>query len=208
MNIIWRTPSLKKGYSLSLTGILGSTLSFGLLSAAALAADPSFDCAKAEGEVEKMICKNAELATLDQQLAEVYKAALEKAPKDELKTLKAFQRGWVKGRNDCWKAQDVNNCVLFSYESRITELQIAYGDFVVPEPVNYSCEGGDSITAIFYKDTQLPAAVLTRIPNQVVAMLNPSASGSKYEGQNVTFWTKGDDAMVTWDSEGFTCQAQ
>ena len=195
-------------YSLTLIGIIGTTLSFSILPTVTLATEPSFDCAKADGRVEEMICRDDRLATLDQQLAEVYKTALEKAPKDELKTLKAFQRGWVKGRNDCWKAQNVNKCVHFSYESRITELQIAYGDLVVPEPVTYSCEGSDLITAVFYQDTALPAVVLTRIPNQVVALLSPAGSGAKYEGQNVIFWTKGSDAMVTWNGEEFTCQLQ
>jgi uncharacterized protein len=176
-----------------------NALAWGLTLAAApaLAAQPSFDCAKAAGDVEELICQDDELAALDRTMAETYDAALKKAPPEEIKTLKAFQRGWIKGRDDCWKAEDLRACVQANYETRITELQIAYGDQVVPEPVLYTCEDGATITAVFYQDTQRPAAVLTRIPEQVVAFLSPAGSGSKYEGGNVTFWTRGEDAMVT-----------
>ena len=42
----------------------------------ALGAQPSFDCAKAEGAVEALICKDADLAALDLKLSEVYGMAL------------------------------------------------------------------------------------------------------------------------------------
>jgi uncharacterized protein len=73
--------------------------------AATLAEGPTFDFAKAQGEVEKLICSDASLAALDRKLDEVYKAATAKA-KGKLGTqLREEQRGWVKGRNDCWKAK-------------------------------------------------------------------------------------------------------
>ena len=46
---------------------------------AALADGPTFNCAKAQGEVEKLICSDASLAALDRQLDQVYKAATAKA---------------------------------------------------------------------------------------------------------------------------------
>jgi len=39
------------------------------------------------------------------------------------KALKAEQRGWVKGRDDCWKRSDVRGCVAGEYRSRIAELK-------------------------------------------------------------------------------------
>lgn len=47
--------------------------------ARAQAAGPAFDCAKALGEVETLICKDAGLAVLDRTLDGVSKAALAKA---------------------------------------------------------------------------------------------------------------------------------
>jgi uncharacterized protein len=87
------------------------------------AASPSFNCAKASGQVEKLICSDAELAKLDRSLADLYSVLLKHTPAGEQKQLKAEQRGWVKGRNDCWKSDDVRGCVKGEYETRINELK-------------------------------------------------------------------------------------
>ena len=41
---------------------------------------PTFDCRKATGEIEAMICKDAELIALDRRLADVYARALKRLP--------------------------------------------------------------------------------------------------------------------------------
>jgi len=123
------------------------------------AIEPSFDCSKASHDAEELICRDNELAELDNQLAGVYHAAVENIPADELKTMRAMQRGWIKGRNDCWKADDLRDCVKLEYETRITELQIRGGLVTVPEPVEFQCDGGknDYLTAVFYQSTVQPA---------------------------------------------------
>ena len=69
---------------------------------------PTFDCANAEHEAETAICENAELAALDRRLAETYSAALDAAEgldagaEEAVAELKAYQRGWIGGRDDCW----------------------------------------------------------------------------------------------------------
>ena len=87
------------------------------------AAQPSFDCSKATHEAELLICKDADLAALDRSLAELYATVLRNVPASEQKTLKAEQRGWVKGRDDCWKASDQHGCIKAAYQSRIDELK-------------------------------------------------------------------------------------
>ena len=192
----------------------GAILAIGaaLLSTTVFAAKPTYDCAKAASEVEELICQDDELAGLDHKIAEVYKAAVKNMSGEELKTLKAMQRGWIKGRNECWKAEDIRYCTQFEYESRITELQIQAGNLMVPKPVIYNCTDDNTITAYFYQDSQLPAAVLNRDNKQgveqVFAMLSPSGSGSKYEGRNVTFWEKGGEAQVTWMDQDLKCQVK
>jgi uncharacterized protein len=94
-----------------------------LMAANAWAASPSFSCAKASHEVEELICKDAELAKLDRSLAELYSTVLKHTPASKQKALKAEQRGWVKGRNDCWKSSDQRGCVKSEYEDRINELK-------------------------------------------------------------------------------------
>ena len=96
-----------------------------LLSVAAFANHPSFDCSKVKKDSsEGIICSSDKLMDLDRELAIVYKKALAKAQKGDM--LKAEQRGWIKGLNDCWKAEDEKQCMVGEYQTRIKELQKKY----------------------------------------------------------------------------------
>jgi len=176
------------------------------------AAQPAYDCSKASHEIEMLICENESLAALDHKMDEVYRQAMKALPEDEKKTQRALQRGWIKGRNDCWKASDKVACVELDYGQRITELQITSGQLVVPEAVEYRCDGGkyDGLTAVFYNQTLVPAVVLTRVSDssdaQAIAYRLPSGSGAKYAGDQVEFWTKGKEAMGSWSGEPFQCR--
>ncbi len=188
--------------------------------ARAQAKGPAFDCAKAQGEVQELICKDEGLASLDRKLDEVYKAALAKARDDVPQFLRAEQRGWIKGRDECWKvktggpafltatwqATNVRECVEGNYRIRISELQ-ALMRLVPPKgPVFFTCENNPSneVVATFF-ETDPPTARLERGDKTVTAWLVPAGSGSKYEGQNVEFWTKGKEATVTWLEEKLRC---
>ncbi|MEP1596397.1 MAG: lysozyme inhibitor LprI family protein, partial [Halieaceae bacterium] len=92
-------------------------LGLSVFSAPAFAVAPAFDCDKAEGEVELLICSDDDLAVLDQRLSRTYSQASANIPAEERANFRAQQRGWIKGRNDCWKAEDVRSCVEFSYRS-------------------------------------------------------------------------------------------
>jgi uncharacterized protein len=98
-------------------------IAVGLLASSAWAATPSFDCAKASHEVELLICKDAALAEMDHTLNSLYHTLMKHTPASRQGTLKAEQRGWVKGRNDCWKASDMRGCVASEYQARIAELK-------------------------------------------------------------------------------------
>lgn len=52
------------------------------------------------------------------------------------------------------------------------------------------------------------AATVEQALVAATAWLVPAGSGSKYEGQNVEFWTKGDEVKVTWLDEKLTCEAR
>lgn len=178
----------------------------------ALAADPSFDCTKAGGSVEELICKDDALAALDRKLSEVYAAALKRAGNEGYEDPRAYQRGWVKGRNNCWKADDVRACVESEYRHRIAELQIQYGQLEVPAPVQYDC-GNVALTAVFYRETDPPTAVLTAVgpgadDAQVITFLTPSGSGAHYEGRNVSFWEHHGEAQLTWNGQEMTCRTR
>ncbi|UTV29881.1 MliC family protein [Photobacterium atrarenae] len=187
--------------------LLCAGLSVSALPGAALAATPSFDCSQASGTIEELICQEDDLATLDRHMAEVFPAAMANYPQSEQATAKAMQRGWIKGRNDCWKADDKKACVESEYKNRIVELQITGGLLEVPEPVAFKCNETDKpFTAVFYSQTDPHSAVLTWGDDQVIALIAPAASGSKYTGRNVEYWEHQGEARVTWLSETLTCQ--
>jgi uncharacterized protein len=194
------------------------------LAAPARAEGPAFDCAKADGEVEELVCQDEGLATLDRKLDEVYKAALAKATNEHPPVLKAEQRGWIKGRNECWKAQGADNpafltaswrvtsvrdCVEGQYRLRISELQALYRLVPAKGPVFYGCASNpaNEIVADFF-ETDPPTAYVERGDRSVIAWLVPTGSGSKYEGQNMELWTKGDEATVTWLDEELKCEVK
>jgi uncharacterized protein/heat shock protein HslJ len=168
---------------------------------------PTFDCAKASGQVEQLICKDPELAALDRKMAEVYAAAMKRFPANIAAQERATQRGWIKGRNDCWKATDVRRCVIEEYRTRIVELQIRSGQLMAPKAIGYECpEKGKPFFATFYKETDPPSAVLTYGNDQVIAFLAPSASGAKYVATNMEFWEHHGEATVNWYGTKMTCK--
>jgi uncharacterized protein len=96
---------------------------------AALAQDgPAFDCSKAESSAEKLVCDDADLAALDRRLADRFAAAVDVAEgldvdaEESTNTLRAMQRGWISGRDECWKEPDLRVCVETRYLQREAEL--------------------------------------------------------------------------------------
>jgi uncharacterized protein len=122
----------------------------------ATAVTPSFDCGKVEvGSIAELVCKDAELATLDGKLAEVYAAATQKAVNEQPPMLKAEQRGWMKGRDECWKSADRRQCVEENYRLRIAELQARYRLMPGSGPVRYVCDGdprNETVATFFQTD--------------------------------------------------------
>jgi len=79
----------------------------------------SFDCTKAGSKVEKLICGDAEISKLDEELNASYKAALQDAKQAD--SIKQEQKEWMKGRNGCADA----GCVQSAYRKRIEQLQLS-----------------------------------------------------------------------------------
>jgi uncharacterized protein len=166
----------------------------------ALAKSPSFNCSKVEaGSIEEMICQDDQLAELDRKLAAVYSAASKKAINEHPPVLKAEQRGWVKGRNECWKADDKRHCVQDEYERRIAELQAKYRLVSASEPVYYACDGDprNVVIATFFQ-TDPPTLIAERGDQVSLMYLQPSGSGSKYQGRNESLWEHQGEAVITW----------
>ena len=173
------------------------------LSVAAIAEGPSFDCAQAARGAEELICSDPVLAAVDSRLAAVYADALEAArgldagAAEAEATLRTMQRGWIAGRDDCWKAtESPRACVEASYLRREAELVATW---ILRDPTAttvWTCAGNPSnavVTTFF--DTPLPSVRFERGDSIDVGVLAPTASGRRYDGSFGRFiWIKGDTA--------------
>ena len=178
--------------------LLAAGLSLG--AAAAQAAGPSFDCGKVEaGSIAALVCADPALATADAKLALVYAEALANAGNEHPPVLKAEQRGWIKGRDECWKAQDPTPCVADAYRLRIAELQARYRLLTPTGTATYACDDapGSEVTATFFP-TDPPSAIAERGDEVSFMVEQPAASGARYEGRNESLWEHQGEAVVVW----------
>ena len=198
-----------------------------IIPVAALAQTPAFDCAKAQGAVERLICTDPSLATLDRKLDEVYRAAAAKASGQLVSQLRAEQRGWVKGRNDCWKANGtqtwmtatwtvdtVKDCIAAQYRLRTSELQSVWR-LVPPKTVFYTCGSNPANEVVAHFFATDPATIRLERGDRTVTMWRVGTAGDgTYEGQNVSLVHKGNEVQVNWlhtatgTSEELLCKAR
>lgn len=184
------------------------------------AATPSFDCAKARTAAERAICSDAGLAALDRKLADSFARAVKNWEAAIAANERKNQREWLVARDRCTASPDAKSCMDASYRRRIVEVQIRSGQFVAPRPVTFQCQRPTEMqfTVTFYKESDPPSAVITAFgvgavkginelkDKQVIALQVPAGSGSKYETQDVQFWTKGNEAMATWFGTEYNCK--
>jgi uncharacterized protein len=166
--------------------------------------NPSFDCSqKLTSSVEQRICKDPKLAALDRQLADVYAAAQAKATEADKQALTASQRGWIKGRNDCWKNTDVPACVAVAYHDRISELQARYALIPAVGTGRYLCAGppAQELTAEFF-ETDPPTAMIQFSGATQFMRVARSGSGARYAGGNRQFWEHQGVATLRWNASG------
>ncbi|MGF1692226.1 META domain-containing protein [Photobacterium kagoshimensis] len=168
---------------------------------------PSFECTKASGEVENLICHDQALATLDLQMDDLYKQVLPVISEQALATFKASQRGWIKGRNDCWKSDDVYQCVKNSYALQTETLAEKGGLLVNDTPTYYQCTGGvhPALSVRFYQvDNQAKAILHYGLDNELLDA-TVSASGAKYINDSASFWSHKQTASVQVERDNLSC---
>lgn len=170
-------------------------------SKAAPAVKPSFDCAKAKpGSIEALICADTALTALDRQLADVYAAARKKAANEKPPVLQAEQRGWVKGRDECWKAQQSGQatCIRDAYQQRIVELQARYRLVAAEGPVFLACDGDPRNEVVITRFRTQPPSLIAERGDQSSLMVRQSGEGERYQGRNETLVQQGAESLVTW----------
>src|SRR6185437_14170851 len=88
---------------------------------------PSFDCAKARSNVEKLVCADPELARLDLELSEAYETALRAGIVE-----KELQVEWIRRNDECVTHSIPEQCLRDRITQRIADLR---GTSIWPKPV-------------------------------------------------------------------------
>jgi uncharacterized protein len=119
------------------------------------------------------------------------------------------QRGWIKGRNDCWKAEDSRGCVADEYRRRIAELQARYRLVESNGPFRFVCNGNSAneVIVTFFKTD--PSTLIAEHGDSVSLMYQQrSASGTKYRGRNESFWEHQGVARIVWGPDASEMQCE
>lgn len=203
---------------ISVNGRQGWVLRQHLSEGSVISEKPTFDCTAARPhEIEILICGNNELIALDLKMAQVYKAATAAASALDIdavsakKALQQSQNGWIKGRNECWKAvHDKAACTIDAYKQRITKLQIQWLLIAETNVAVYTCSDNyeDELSARFFIDTEMPGALIDYGDRNEVFIQQRAASGARYVGDyGKVFWVKGQQANFTWQQSNIdkTC---
>jgi len=83
----------------------------------AVAFRPSFDCAKASNDAERIVCSDSQLAALDVKMSDLYRRGLSSVT--DTNVFLGEQQVWLSERDDCTDKQ----CLVVSYNDRIKELE-------------------------------------------------------------------------------------
>lgn len=163
--------------------------------------EASFDCGRANGQSQELVCADANLAAMDREVARLTGLAAEPAARAD----------WVQQRDDCWKSDELRQCVMAAAMLQIHRLRqgseaARAGEGLSAGPVAFSCKGiAGPVLATFVNSD--PGAVALEWGGQAIAIDHvTAASGAKYEGrwngEQYGFWTKGKEAVLTAPGKG------
>jgi len=161
------------------------------------AAQTSFDCKKAANVTEHFVCRDKELAALDRKMAQTYSKAENSYLGNEMESLKAEQRSWIKKRNHCKASKP---CLAHVYQKRITQLQVEGGlvQNEAADNVTYTCVNGGKLSAVYYNNTEIPAVFVSMGKFQALMYLTESGSGGKYQADRNLFWEHHGEGKANW----------
>lgn len=198
--------NLERGLCIPLSAMVLSS------SLAIVEAAPSFDCSGVTpGSTEEMICSDAELSALDREVDRLYRKIKAQTTEEDFRGVQTSQRGWIKGRNESWKANDPRQSVLDAYKERIAVLSIQAGEVMAPKPVSYECTGGEfeMLVASFY-DTTPPVGVFTRTPGgdwpQYIATGWEDEEAIHYNIGGLDFVERDGHADLNWAGTLMNCE--
>ncbi len=161
----------------------------------------SFDCGRANGQAQEMVCGDANLAAMDREVARLAGLAAEPAG----------QANYALQRDNCWKADELRQCVMATAMLEIHRLRQGSeaargGDGLSVGPVAYSCRGIDGPVLATFVNSDAGAAALEWGGQAVAIDRATTASGVRFDGrwngQSYAFWTKGKEATLTVPGKG------
>lgn len=161
---------------------------------------PSFSCKTvAKNSIAAKVCQEPELALLDAKLAYTYALAAKAAQPSKLGQLHAEQRGWIKGRDECWKSSQQNACIHDAYQQRIATLAATYSLVPHSEPYQFVC--GDKnprpLEVVFY-ETQPSTLVANFAGDKSLMFQQRMGSGIYYRGRNEWFKEHQHHTTIQW----------
>lgn len=132
----------------------------------------SFDCGKAKGTIETLICKDAKTSALDDKLQQAYKAAQATVAPSSKKALIEEQRHWIMYiRNVC---QD-ETCLQQAYTARIAVLTRNEKYIIDDSSCELSGNGDTCVNTVTYRD-----------PSIRIASFNKSLAEQKQSGRIIS----------------------
>lgn len=161
----------------------------------------SFDCDRARGQAQELICGDSMLAAMDRELARLTSLAGDPASQAE----------WVQQRDACAKADELRQCVMAAAMLKIHRVRqgseaarAAAGPSL--GPVEFDCRGlPDPLQATFVQSD--PGAVTLEWGGRSIAIEQISAASSAYyegrwDGQSFAFRNKDREATFTMPGKG------
>jgi uncharacterized protein len=139
----------------------------------------SFDCNKARTLVEQAICSNAELSSLDEQMAMEYKEALRKTENKE--SIETNRKKWLATRNNCKNIK----CLKAVYEDRISELRRLSGHSSYVDKLEAELGVGTSAEKRVQEQSSVSVARMPPNETQRPSIAESSTSGQETESQAI-----------------------
>lgn len=162
----------------------------------------SFDCGRANGQAQELVCGDANLAAMDREVARLAGLAAEPAA----------QADWAQQRDSCWKADELRHCVMAAAMLKIhalrqgSEMARGGGEGLSVGPVAYSCRGIEGPVLATFVNSDPGAATLEWGGQAIAIDQATTASGARYDGrwngESYAFWTKGREATLTVPGKG------
>jgi len=181
----------------------------------------SFDCATATAPVEKLICRDAQLARMDLELNRLYRLALtdERSVPPPEKVI-TDQQFWTLARNQCASEANPKACAVGRYAERAYQLRQGSAivrtrdpDRLTEGPFAFKCAGLNALISATFFNADPGVVYLRWASTSITLSQEPSGSGIRYSGKDGTgfysFWQSADDVLFQKPGAGqMSCKAE